>query len=287
MAIIKRKKGNNEFYYLQYSFRKDNKVITKERYLGKELPSKEKIEHIKNELMEEKFNEINIKFNRIKNNFQKEWKRLPDVIKEDELREIAISFTYNTNAIEGSTITLEETREIIENEIAPNKPIRDIKETENHAKVFFEMLKKKERISEDLILKWHREIFSDSKPEISGKYRDYLVRVGDYLAPDWQDIKKLMREFISFISHNKNMHPVEFAGRIHYKFEKVHPFGDGNGRIGRILMNYVLWYSGYPMVIITYKKRKSYYKALKKGENGFTDYFIRYYLSVHKNRYLK
>ena len=78
------------------------------------------------------------------------------------------------------------------------------------------------------------------------------------------------------------MNPVELSGRIHYKFEKIHPFGDGNGRIGRLIMNHVLWKHGYPMLIIESKKRKSYYHALNKGENDFVGYFIRAYISAHK-----
>ena len=67
-------------------------------------------------------------------------------------------------------------------------------------------------------------------------------------------------------------------------FEKTHPFGDGNGRIGRFLMNYILWKKGYPMLIIDYKDRKSYYGALERPEEGFVNYFVRRYLAVHKQR---
>jgi Fic family protein len=76
--------------------------------------------------------------------------------------------------------------------------------------------------------------------------------------------------------------PVEIAGRAHFMFEKIHPFGDGNGRIGRLLLNCILWKNGYPMLIFEYRKRKAYYKALQRNEEGFTNYFIRRYVSVHK-----
>ena len=283
MRIIKRKKGNLEYFYLQHSIRKRKKVITKEKYLGKEIPKN--IEKIKEEFKEQFSKNINEKLELIKNNFQHEWKKYPASIKEKVKEQLAIAFTYNTNAIEGSTITLEETREILEDKIAPNKPLRDIRETESHAKVFLKMLEKKESLNEELLLKWHLEIFGETKQDIAGRYRDYLVRVGNYRAPDWQDIKNLMENLTKFINHEK-LNPIELAGRAHYKFEKIHPLGDGNGRIGRLIINYILWHSGYPMMIIEYKKRKSYYKALQKEEEGFLNYFIRGYLNIHK-KYLR
>ena len=277
MRIIKKKKGRGEYFYLKRSFRKGNKVLTKEKYLGKKIP--ENIEEIKKEFQKDLYK----KLENIKNNFQKEWKKLPETVKEKEKQEISIAFTYNTNAIEGSTITLEEAREIIHDKISPNKPLRDVKETELHSKVFLDMLDKKEEISNKLLLRWHGEIFSETKQDIAGKYRDYLIRVGPHIAPDWQDVKKMMNALIHFINKEK-INPVELSARLHYKFEKIHPFGDGNGRIGRLLMNHILWYSNYPMIIIEYKKRKSYYKVLQKDEESFVKYFIRRYLSVHKKR---
>ncbi len=281
MRFIKRKKGNKEYYYLQHSFRKGSKIITREKYLGKNIPKN--IEEIREKFMLEFKKDLHKKLDSIKNNFQKEWKKLPESIKEKEKEEIAIAFTYNTNAIEGSTITLEEAREIIHDKISPNKPIKDVKETEYHSKVFLQMLKKDERITENLFLKWHKEIFSETKLDIAGKYRNYLVRVGSYIAPNWREVKESMKNLINFISKG-NLNIVEIAARAHYRFEKIHPFGDGNGRIGRLIMNKILWDGSYPMLIIEYKKRKSYYKALQKEEGDFVKYFIRRYLSAHKNK---
>ncbi len=285
MRIIKRKKGTKEYLYLQHSFRKGKKVTTKEKYLGQEIPKN--IEELKRNFRKELKQNLDKKLESIKINFQSEWIRIPESVRKKELEEISIAFTYNTNAIEGSTITLEETKEIIHDKIAPNKSLRDIRETEAHSQVFLKMLEKKEEISNKLFLNWHKEIFGDTKPDIAGQYRDYLVRVGPYLAPDWQEIEKMMFELIEFINKNKILNPVELSARAHYKFEKIHPFGDGNGRIGRLLMNQILWHSKYPMIIIEYKKRRSYYRALQKDEDSFVSYFLRRYLAIHKKRYLK
>ena len=289
MRIIRRKKGNQTYIYLQHSFREQGKVKTVERYLGKveELSDKKikiKIQGIVDEILKKSKDNYYKKLEEIKQKFQAEWKKIPESVKKKELEEIAIAFTYNTNAIEGSSITLEESREIIHDKISPNKSLKEVRETEVHSRIFLEMLEKKERVANEALLRWHKEIFYETKADIAGRYRDYLVRVGYYQAPDWQEVKKMMNELINFIEKMRKMNPVELSARAHYKFEKIHPFGDGNGRIGRLLMNHLLWYSGYPMLIIEYKKRKAYYKALQKDEEGFVSYFIKKYLTVHKSR---
>jgi len=284
MRIIERRKGNKDYLYLQHSFRKDKKVVTREKYLGQDIP--ENIEEIKSIFKKELKQDLDKWLEAIKKSFQIEWSRVPENAREKELEEISIAFTYNTNAIEGSMITLEEVREIIHDKIAPKKSLRDIRETEAHSDVFLKMLdSKKEGINNELLLKWHKEIFGITKADIAGRYRDYLVRVGSYLAPDWQEIKRMMNELIEFVNKTKKINPVELSARAHYKFEEIHPFGDGNGRIGRLIINYILWHKGYPMLIIEYKRRKSYYRALQKDEDGFVSYFLRRYLAVHKKRY--
>ena len=282
MKVIKHK----NYYYLAHSFRSYGKVVHREKYIGKELPKN--LEDIKEVFLRKCMQEsIFKKLNVIKKNFKTEWKKYPESIKKEILIDLSISFTYNTNAIEGSTITLHETEEIIKRKISPNKPLRDVQETINNSKTFFKAINEKSELSTNILLMWHKEIFSDTKPDIAGAFRDYLVRVGNYRAPDWQDISNLIKEFFSWYNKNKKvMHPVELAARAHYKFEKIHPFGDGNGRIGRLLIAYILRKNNYPLLIIEYKKRKSYYHALSKSENDFVNWFIRSYVSAHR-KYLK
>lgn len=281
MRVIKRKKRGAEYFYLQHSFRRDGRVVTRELYLGKEIPRD--VEELKAKLMHEPHEALFEKLEKIRSSFQKEWKRIPESARERQLQELAIAFTYNTNAIEGSTITLEEARLILEDKVAPSKPLRDIRETESHAAVFMLMLKTKEKLSKRLLLKWHGDIFRETKPDIAGCFRTYGVKVGSYVAPDWRKVESLVKQLVTFVN-TSDFNPVEVAARAHYMFEKVHPFGDGNGRIGRLLMNYILWKNGYPMLIIEYKKRKSYYRALERTEEGFANYFIRRYLSTHQTR---
>lgn len=281
MNIIKK----NGYYYLRLSFRKKGRVVTKERYLGSEIPAD--IEKQKEELLRQHMEDVLEKLDRIKEAYNREWKRIPPSVQKEMLIDLSIEFTYNTNAIEGSTITLEETEELIKHKMAPHKDIRDIKETLNHSEMFFKIIKNPQPIESETILKWHKELFNETKPDMAGRYRDYLVRVGPYLAPDWQDVKRLMNELLQWLSSNSgSMHPVELAARAHYKFEKIHPFGDGNGRTGRLIIANILQKAGYPPFVIEYKRRMSYYKALSKKEEDFLNYFIRRYLRVHQ-RYIK
>ena len=134
MRIIRRRKGRSGYFYLQHSFRDNGKVVTKEKYLGKTIPKN--IEVIKEKFRLESQKNLYGKLEKIKRSFQKEWKTYPQTIKEKVAQQIAVAFTYNTNAIEGSTITLEEAREIIEDKVAPNRPLKDIRETETHDTVF-------------------------------------------------------------------------------------------------------------------------------------------------------
>ena len=135
MKVVKHK----NYYYLAHSFRSDGKVVHREKYLGKELPNN--LEEIKEEFLHKCMEEsVFKKLNSIQKNFRIEWKRYPESIKKEILIDLSISFTYNTNAIEGSTITLHETEDIIRRKIAPNKPIREVQETINHSKTFFKSL---------------------------------------------------------------------------------------------------------------------------------------------------
>ena len=278
MQVVQRK----GYYYLAHTFRKAGKPTHREMYMGKEVP--EDIEQLKELffrriLMEEAF----VKLAAIKRNFRKQWKTYPETVKKKILLDFSIDFTYNTNAIEGSTITKDETQELLEKKIAPRKPLQDILETIAHSKVFLDALNEKKELSEQLILEWHLQLFKETKQDIAGQVREYRVRVGEYRAPDWQDVPKLLKDF--FIWHGKSkksMHPVELAARAHYKFEKIHPFGDGNGRVGRLIIAHILKKGEYPLLIIEYKRRKAYYRALQKTENDFVHYLIKRYVTRHK-----
>lgn len=280
MRVIKRNKSGQDYCYLQHSFRREGKVVTRERYIGRTIPKD--IDRIKREFKEAIQPDLYSRLEAIKNEFQENWGKLPASIRQKQKEELAITFTYNTNAIEGSTITEAEVRGIVLDKVSPGKSLRDIKETEAHNKVFLDMLEKRTPITNTLLLNWHEQIFGQTKSELAGKYRNYNVRVGTYVAPDYQEVKSKMNQLFKFIRDNLDkINPVELASIVHYRFEKIHPFGDGNGRIGRLLMNHILWFAGYPILIIEYKNRNAYYGALEREEDGFNGYFIRRFLAIH------
>jgi Fic family protein len=262
-------------------------------YLGKEIPKD--IEEIKRKFFQQIFREKWEKIlGKIRQNYQKELKKMPASAREKEIETFTIQFTYDTQRIEGSTLTLRETADLLERGIAPKgKPIHDIKEAEAHRKIFLEMLNLKGDFSLSLVLEWHKELFEQTKPDIAGKIRNYQVRIsGSKFQPPYPvEIYPMLRDFFKWYQKNKNvLHPVELTGLVHLKFVTIHPFADGNGRISRLMMNFVLQKFGYPFLNIPYKNRNSYYNALeraqiKRDEFIFLNWFIKRYIKENK-RYL-
>lgn len=291
MVSLKKKIINKKtYYYIEHSYRKNGQVLKKEKYLGTEIPKN--IDKLKRDLLLEVYEELWYKkFDKIKENFNKNQKKMPKSIQEKELETFAVEFTYTTNKIEGSTLTHLETALLLEEGITPaNKPIGDIKEAEQHREVFYDMIKYDKNIDISTLIQWHKKLFQFTKKDKAGKIRTYLVRISGsrHLPPDPFEIDLLIREFFSWYNQNKNkMHPVHLAALVHFRFVSIHPFGDGNGRITRLFMNYVLHKNGYPMLIINYTDRRSYYNALetsnvKNDESIFTLWFFRRYLKENK-----
>ena len=201
-----------------------------------------------------------------------------------------IKFTYDTQRIEGSKLTLRETANLLEKGITPTqKPIRDVKEAEAHKKVFYEVLKFKKDLSLDLVLHWHRMLFLETKKDMAGILRKHQVAISrsKFMPPSPVEVYLLLKEFFKGYEKNKNkINPVELAALVHLKFVTIHPFGDGNGRISRLMMNFILKKYKYP-INIKYEGRNSYYNALersqiKKNEGIFIQWFIKNYIKANE-----
>lgn len=294
MRIRKKTVGNRKYFYLEHSTRQEGKVIKKELYLGTNIPKD--IEQIKLKFNYDIITESYLsKFQLIKKGFSKELKSLPQSAKKKYLDYFIIKFTYDSNRIEGSTITLKETAKILERGLTPkNKPVEDVQETEAHKEVFDEIMKYKKDLSISTILTWHKILLGRTNSDIAGKIRTHQVKVAGSKTefPFPAEIDTLLREFIYWYRKNKDrINPLELAAQTHLKFVSIHPFTDGNGRISRLLMNFVLHKNGYPMLNIKYSNRDSYYNALeraqvKKQEKIFILHVFRRYLKEY-NKYLK
>ena len=187
-----------------------------------------------------------------------------------------VSYTYHTNAIEGNTLTLGETRMILEDGLTVGgKQVKEILEVKSHQQalnLLFEIVKNKKDFSEEVICALHQKLLLGIDDENAGRYRKIQVYItgSEELPPPAKKVPELMREFIKWSDDYKNkINNLELAILVHYKFVKIHPFIDGNGRIARLLLNLILLKNSYPPVIIPVIKRQEYIKSIQKGEEDF------------------
>ncbi|MEA3557994.1 MAG: Fic family protein [Candidatus Thermoplasmatota archaeon] len=293
VTLRERKRNGITYYYLEHSFRKGGRVEKRERYLGNSIP--DDIDVIKNGLIhdiyrERWFEDIDL----IGENYKGRVASLPPSALEKAVSDFTIRFTYNTNRIEGSTLTLRETGELLGNGISPgSRPMTDIREAEAHRDTFLEMLESKKDLSMQTLLYFHRELLKQTKKDIAGKLRGHQVAISGsrFMPPMPVEIYPLLTESFNWYKTEKtDIHPVELAGLVHLKLVTIHPFADGNGRIGRLMMNMVLHGSNYPMLDIPYEKRMGYYRALERSQTSeddhvFLQWFFKRYIAENE-RYL-
>ncbi len=181
--------------------------------------------------------------------------------------EFLIEFTYNTNAIEGNTLTLQETALIIKEGITiAQKPLKDHLEVIGHKEAYYyveELVKQKIPLSEKVIKDIHSIVLLD-KPQDKGVYRRVPVRiVGAFHEPPQPYLVPIQMEQLltEYQEMKLTRHPIEQAAWFHLKFEEIHPFIDGNGRTGRLLLNLELMKEGYPAINVKFADRCRYYKC--------------------------
>lgn len=180
---------------------------------------------------------------------------------------------YNSNAIENSTLTLPETEKILLSlEISRHISLREVFETKNLAQVYGYIKKTapKQPLTVDMILLLHKMLLTNIRDEVAGRFRKEaeMVRVGNHIGLPPEFINKRIQEIL--IHHNSEM-TISFIHRIaqlHAEFESIHPFVDGNGRIGRVLNNYLLIREGFPPIIVRNKEKNIYYSALRSYDDS-------------------
>lgn len=180
--------------------------------------------------------------------------------------EFMIEFTYNSNAIEGNTLTLHETAMVLEGITIDQKPLKDHLEAVGHKDAFLyvqDIVSNKIPLTEFVIKNIHSLVLMN-KPEDKGVYRRVPVRIMGAFTEPVQPymIEPKITELLAENEKRKaTMNIIERVARFHLEFESIHPFIDGNGRTGRLLMNFELMQNGYPAINVKFTDRKRYYDA--------------------------
>lgn len=308
MYIEKRKVKGRTQYYVGHSFREGSKVHKIRKYLGADLSPqilKEREEKIKILILEE-INKYKIIQDPLLNQLsekeilfvKKLEKSIPMQVKhlsESDWTVFSELFTYNTNAIEGSELNSKEVKEVLEENLWPKKSKNDISEAYGVNDAISHVRKTEEHISLELIKEIHKIVFKNSKP-FAGQFRKpgeevvVMGRIGNIVhegAPQSRIIA-LLNELITWYDKNKNNYPaLVLAAVVHNQFENIHPFRDGNGRVGRILLNNILLKHGFPPINIDFKNRLEYYASLQEYEKKHNlkptlELFIKEYKALKK-----
>ena len=179
---------------------------------------------------------------------------------------------YNSNAIENSTLTLEDTERILlGGEISRHMDLREVNEAQNLARaVDYIRTHHAESMSLDLFRLLHKMLLTNIDDAIAGRFRSTgeYVRVGTHIAPAPERIESLLTDLLVRYASDLGAHPVERLARAHLEFEHIHPFVDGNGRIGRVTLNYLLYQQGFPPVIVRTKGKEKYYAMLRSYDTA-------------------
>ena len=194
-------------------------------------------------------------------------KNIVHTLRED----LILRWTYNSNAIEGNTLTLNETKVALEGITIGGKSLREHFEAINHKKaiIFVEQLVSQDEVlSEYSIKSLHSLILKNIDDKNAGSYRNInvLISGAEHRPPHHIEVASKMEEFIHWYKMTaQELHPIERACRVHIDFVGIHPFIDGNGRTSRLLMNFELMKSGFPPVVLRVEHRLRYYEALDKA----------------------
>lgn len=210
---------------------------------------------------------------------------LPKAAVRKLTEQFGIEMTYNSNAIEGNSLTLKETFLVINEGLTiKGKPLKDHLEAKSHTEALeylYELVDRDKRytFSERLVREFNQIVMRDIDKEWAGRYRNSTVAIGgaDHTPPEAADVPPLMQELILWMQQNRKLlHPVELAAILHHRIVNIHPFFDGNGRTARLMMNVVLMRAGFPLAVVLKNDRKKYYRTLGEADKGNYAPFVRF-----------
>ncbi len=200
---------------------------------------------------------------------------LPNIALNKIRESLSIEWTYNSNSIEGNTLSLRETQMVLQEGITiKGKSLREHFETHNHDKAIeylFSIINDDYVLRNIDILSLHSLVLRSIEDDFAGRLRNGGVRISgaNFVPPNANKVSDLLDELIDFVNANPlELNDIELATIFHHKLVWIHPFFDGNGRTVRLAMNLLLMRCGFPPAIILKNDRKKYYEALNQANNG-------------------
>lgn len=290
-----REKNGKKQNYLVFSKREDNKIIKKSKFIGIGSIPKEKIEKLKESFKIDIMS--NIPSNNLSKEQLKEIENLKDIynkkinsLNKEEFEKFENAFftelTYDSNAIEGNSLSLEDISLVINEGLVPKgKTLREINEAKNHIEAINFINNYKGDLNELFILKTHSIILKNISENFAGRYRETTVRIfkSNVSFPSAVKVPQLVGNLVYWYKENKNkLHPFELAVIFSVKFVSIHPFIDGNGRVSRLLMNFILKKNGYPWINIYTKQRLEYLHAIRSGNDENYKPFLEFCIDTLK-----
>jgi Fic family protein len=273
-----RKVNGKKQNYIIYNERKDGKWIKKSKFIGYGNLKKEFVNKMKDELKIEVEADRSILTKKqileievLKKAYNEKIKTLDKEEFQAFQKSFITELTYNSNAIEGSSLSLEDTKLILNENIVPEgKSLREIYEAKNHAEALRFINNCKTDLDELFILKLHKIILNNISERFAGRYRETNVRIfgSDVKFPESIIVPQLVKNLVYWYNKNKRkMHPFELAVIFSMKLVSIHPFVDGNGRVSRLTMNFLLCRKDYPWINVYMKQRAEYLKAVREAND--------------------
>ncbi|MBU1975161.1 MAG: Fic family protein [Nanoarchaeota archaeon] len=293
--------GGKAYYTLRISERKGNRVITKDICSLGSDPEKIKLEDLEKNyhaeirksyrtlkrflelnVYEQKAHKLKLKKQELlqandliiieatKLHYKKRFLKLDKKTREEMLENFLLRFAVNSTAIEGNTINLKDAARLFKEDIIPkNHTMREVYDLTNTRKVFFHLLKKQQKLSPQLMIDIHDKLLENI--DIRKGFRNHDIHIlGQPFKPTparyvKADVNLLLKWYDE---HKAKLHPFVLTVLFHHKFESIHPFSDGNGRTGRMLMNLILMQTSYPPIVVNRKDRKEYLEAMNQADKA-------------------
>jgi Fic family protein len=310
MPIKKRSVKGKTYFYLEKNIRiGENVWKTFSIYIGSKRPAKQKIAKlekrleqniatfIRNQILKPKTKFIDaktaLKLEKIRTSHRRVLTALDEASRESYLKRQRETFITNTNAIEGSRLTFEQTKKILELKKrydTSDKEELEVNNMEQCLELYDRLLEQKAGLNEKIILRLHLMLLKTipNYEGYAGVWRpvNVYIRGSKYNFPGWKEVPKLMSELLGWYDENRDrIHPVELAAIFHARLVTIHPFADGNGRMARLLMNYILQLNGFPFTDIPFSKRDEYFETQEEGHFGKNGPFVRFLVNEIKSQF--